>query len=93
LDETCQVVPFRKMIFKQPLLTIFVTTLSLIFLLSLSIALIFVSIHHFLCKILVVTKVVTYMDVQITQLHTNLLIYIVKCWHFKKENVEVQDTT
>lgn len=59
------------MIYEQPFFTTFVTTFSpiftLFFLLSPSIALVFVSIPHFLCKILVGTKVVTYIDVQITQ--------------------------
>ena len=63
------------MIFEQLFLTTFVTTFSLIltlsFYFSLSIALVFVLIPHFLCKILVVAKVVTYMDVQITQLFLN----------------------
>ena len=57
------------MIFEQLFFTIFVTTFSFILTLSLyllSIALVFVPLPHFLCKILVVTKVVTYMDVQIT---------------------------
>ena len=60
------------MIFEQPFFATFVTTFSLIFTLFfyfLSITLIFVSISHFFCKILIVAKVVTDMNVQITQLH------------------------
>jgi len=62
------------MIFKQPFLTTFVTTFSLThitFLFSLSIVLVFVPIPHFLYKILIITKVVIYMVVQITQLLFN----------------------
>jgi len=62
----------EEMIFEQPFFATFVTTFSLIFTLFfyfLSITLIFVSISHFFCKILIVAKVVTDMNVQITQLH------------------------
>jgi len=50
----------------------------IIFLLSLSIVLVFVSMLHFLCKMLVVTKVVTCMDVQITQLKLNWYFFYAK---------------
>jgi len=61
----------REMIFVQPFITIFATTFSLIliiFLLSLSITLIFVPVDNSLYKNMVVKQI----DVQITLLHIQL---------------------
>jgi len=49
---------------------------GLMVLLSLTIVLVYVTIPHFLCKSLVITKVVIKIDVQITQLIT---YYLYKC--------------
>jgi hypothetical protein len=68
----------REMIFWQPfcenLCDNFISHTHIIFLLSLSIALVSVSLSTFLCKLVVVTKVVTQMVVHIT--------------HLKKKNVD-----
>ena len=60
-------------------LTAFVITLSLIltsyFFLSLSITLVFVSIPLFLCKIMIVPKIVNKMIVQITQLSFKIIVF------------------
>jgi len=48
------------------------------FLLSLSIVLVFVPIHIFLCKIMVVPKIVNQMVVQITQFKKSSVIWIIK---------------
>jgi len=60
------------MIFEQPFFDNFcdnfLTHTHIMFLLSLSIALVFVPTPHFLCKILVVLKVVIWIDVQINVL-------------------------
>jgi hypothetical protein len=64
----------REMIFVQPFFHNFCDTffssshIHIMFLLSLSVALVFVSILFFLCKIIVVLKIVNQIVVQITQL-------------------------
>jgi hypothetical protein len=57
-----------EMIFVEPLFDSFFSDTHIMFLLSLSTDLVFVPIPLFLCKIMVVPKVVNQMVVQITQL-------------------------